>query len=379
MIDCIINDNCTGCHCCINICSNECINMNPNNEGFLYPVVNYSNCINCGKCVSVCPIINKNDLTNNPIAYACFNKDKIIRLNSSSGGIFTILAEKVIDCGGVVIGAVFNKDFEVKHDIVETYENIRLLRGSKYVQSTVGYTYKKTKDFLLSGRKVLFSGTPCQIAGLKTYLSKPYPNLITVDIICHGVPSPYVWKTYIQFRESKAGSKIKSINFRSKNTGWKQYSVLFSFVNNSVYNKIFSEDIYMKAFLKNICLRPSCYNCNFRSLNRQSDITLADFWGIQNLLPDMDDDNGTSLIFLNSQKGRQVFKSISNNIFYKEVEITDAVKYNISAIISPEQNLNRKEFFKNLSKLPFDKLVKKYCKDSLLFKIKSFVKNIINY
>jgi len=379
MIDCIINDNCTGCHCCINICSNECINMNPNNEGFLYPVVNYSNCINCGKCVSVCPIINKNDLTNNPIAYACFNKDKIIRLNSSSGGIFTILAEKVIDCGGVVIGAVFNKDFEVKHDIVETYENIRLLRGSKYVQSTVGYTYKKTKDFLLSGRKVLFSGTPCQIAGLKTYLSKPYPNLITVDIICHGVPSPYVWKTYIQFRESKAGSKIKSINFRSKNTGWKQFSVLFSFVNNSVYNKIFSEDIYMKAFLKNICLRPSCYNCNFRSLNRQSDITLADFWGIQNLLPDMDDDNGTSLIFLNSQKGRQVFKSISNNIFYKEVEITDAVKYNISAIISPEQNLNRKEFFKNLSKLPFDKLVKKYCKDSLLFKIKSFVKNIINY
>lgn len=364
----ISKKDCTGCYCCLNACPKGCINMQTDEEGFFYPKVNYEDCIKCGKCIKVCPLKNKIKIDNDPISYACINKDELVRLDSSSGGIFTLLAKEVIDRGGVVFGATFNDNFEVVHNVVETYDNLNLLRGSKYVQSKIGYTYKKAKEFLKSGREVLFSGTPCQIAGLKSYLEKSYPNLITIDVICHGVPSPYVWHKYIEFRENKAKSKVNHIAFRRKNAGWKQYSISFLYKNNTEYSKINNKDLYMKAFLKDICLRPSCYNCKFRTLNRQSDITLADFWGVQYILPEMDDDKGTSLIILNSKLGKQIFEKISDKMVYKEVNIKDAVKYNPAAIKSPILNCNREKFFKDIDSVPFDKLVKKYCKDKLSIK-----------
>jgi len=251
MIDKVISckKDCTGCHGCVNVCPQKCIEMKEDDEGFLYPNVDYNICISCKKCVKVCPMIIDFKIINNPIAYACINKDDFIRQNSSSGGIFTLFAESVINSGGVVFGAIFNNDFEVEHNYVESIEKLELLRGSKYVQSKIGFTYKHIKDFLVSGREVLFSGTPCQIAGLKTYLEKAYPNLITIDVICHGVPSPYVWHKYVKYRESKAKSTVKGVTFRKKHTGWKNYSVSFTFKNDTEYNNTFSKDIYMKAFL----------------------------------------------------------------------------------------------------------------------------------
>lgn len=368
---------CMGCHACINVCPRSCISMKADKEGFLYPTVDYSLCIKCNKCVTVCPIINKIEMDNNPVAYSCINNDNTIRLDSSSGGIFTLIAEKVIDSGGVVFGARFNDEFEVEHSFVETKERLCKLRGSKYVQSKIGDSYKRVKEFLNSGREVLFIGTPCQIAGLLSYLGQSYRNLLTVDIICHGVPSPYVWSKYVEFRETEAGAPVQRISFRRKDEGWKKYSVSFLFKNNKEYRQNLSKDIYMKAFLQDISLRLSCYDCRFKGMSRQSDITLGDFWGIQYVLPEMDDDMGTSLIFINSDTGQELFEEIKDKMSYLKVDIAEAVKFNLAAIESSKYNPKRDGFMAEKDVLPFDKLVSKYCTDSLFTRMKIKVKSDI--
>lgn len=374
-----INDkkDCMGCHSCSNVCPLGCITMENDSEGFWYPVVDYNECIKCGLCTNVCPIINKKIIENEPSTYACYNKDENVRLESSSGGIFTLIAEYIIYNGGVVFGAGFDKDFSVIHSYVETKEELEKFRGSKYVQSKIGDTYKKAKKFLEQGKRVLFTGTPCQIGGLKSYLQKEYGNLFCIDIICHGVPSPKVWQKYVSYHEKQAGSSTQRIAFRCKDKGWKRYSVSLLFQNNTEYRETFDKDLFMKAFLRNVCLRPSCYECNFKTLHRQSDITLADFWGIQNILPEMDDNKGTSLIFVNSDRGYSIFEKIKNNILYKGVNINQAVLYNSSAIKSVEDNQKRESFFKEIDQVPFDKLVKKYCSDSLLVRLKRKSKSIV--
>jgi coenzyme F420-reducing hydrogenase beta subunit len=369
---------CMGCHGCMNVCPKNCISMGMDKEGFLYPEVEYELCIKCKKCINICPIINKTIVDNDPLAYACINKNEEIRLESSSGGVFTLVAEYIIDKDGIVFGACFNDKFELEHDYIKTKEELSKLKGAKYVQSKIGNTYSQAKDFLDTGRKVLFTGTPCQVAGLKSFLGEEkYNNLVTIDIICHGVPSPEVWRKYVEFREKEAESSTLRIAFRQKNEGWKRYSVSFSFKNNKEYRRTFNEDLYMKTFLKDICLRPSCYDCEFKTLNRQSDITLADFWGIEYILPNMDDDKGTSLIFVNSQTGREIFNSISNDMMFKEVNINETIKYNSSAIKSVKENPNRDNFFGNLDNLEFDELVKRYCTDKISNRIKNKVKVII--
>lgn len=315
--------------------------------------------------IDVCPIINKAEIDNIPIAYSCINNNETIRLESSSGGIFTLVAENILDKGGVVFGARFNDKFKLEHDFIKTKEELSKLRGSKYLQSKIGNSYNQAKKFLDSGRRVLFTGTPCQIAGFKSYLGKPYANLVTIDIICHGVPSPEVWRKYVEFREREAESSTQRITFRQKNEGWRRYSVSFLFKNDTEYREISSKDLYMKAFLKDVCLRPSCYQCEFKTLNRQSDITLGDFWGIESILPNMDDDKGTSLVFVNSNNGRKIFNCISNEMKFKEIDINEAVKYNPSAIKSVQKNPNRDSFFTDLDDLEFNQLVKKYCTDKL--------------
>lgn len=379
MIDLEINNkkDCTGCHACFTICSQNCISMDSDREGFWYPKVNYDKCIKCGLCTDVCPIINKTTVTNKPRAYACINKDEAIRLESSSGGIFTLIAEQVIDDGGVVFGVGFDENFEVLHSYVEDKEELSKFRGSKYVQSKIGDAYKLAKDFLEQGREVLFTGTPCQISGLKCYLGRDYDNLFCMDNICHGVPSPKVWKKYVSYREDEACSQTRRIAFRRKDEGWKRYSVSFIFQNNTEYRENLRKDLFMKAFLKDVCLRPSCYACEFKTLHRESDITLADFWGIQRMLPDLDDDKGTSLIFVNSAKGQAMFVKIKEAMLYKEVDINQAVLYNSAAIKSIKYNPNRKRFFDELENLPFDKLVKKYCTDKMSVRIKRKIKSIV--
>lgn len=379
MIDKKINEkkDCMGCYACENKCPVNCIDMVCDYEGFWYPEVDYERCIKCNQCVDVCPIINKIQIDAKPEAYACININDDVRLNSSSGGIFTLIAEEVINQGGVVFGAGFNSQFEVEHSYVETIEELERLRGSKYVQSRIGEAYRQALEFLEAKREVLFSGTPCQIAGFKWYLGKDYENLICTDIICHGVPSPYVWGKYIKFREQMSGSKVQRIVFRNKNKGWRQYSVSFIFKDNKEYLVTRDKDSYINAFLKNVCLRPSCFECNFKGLDRLSDITLADFWGIQNIMPEIDDDKGTSLIFVNSNHGEKYFDKIKNSMIFYQVNIEKAIEYNSCAVKSVKFNPNRDRFMSEIDKIPFDKLVKKYCSDPLYIKIKRKTKALL--
>lgn len=367
---------CTGCHACANICPKNCISMDRDIEGFRYPIINKSKCIECNLCEKVCPLIHERKIDNNPIAFACYNKDELIRKKSSSGGIFSLLAQVVIENNGVVFGAKFDENFNVIHDYVLNVDEVAAFRGAKYVQSTIGNTYKDAKEFLDNGKIVLYSGTPCQISGLKRYLRKDYDNLFCVDLICHGVPSHKVWSKYKNYLSD--GKQIESISFRDKKYGWKSYSVKFKFKDGSEKLIKGSEDKYIRGFIGDIYLRPSCHDCKFKTLNRESDITLADFWGINNVLEEMDDDKGTSLIFVNSEKGQRLLENISESIIKKSVDINEAVKYNLSAIKSSYCNPRREYFFRKIDKLNFDKLVKKSLMDPLDIRIKTKILKILN-
>ena len=292
---------CCGCHACASVCARHSINMQEDNEGFLYPVVDASTCSDCGLCEKVCPVINQDEPRKPLKVYAAKNRNEEVRIMSSSGGIFTPLAETVIRDGGVVFGAKFDKDWNVVHAWTDTIEGIANFRGSKYVQSTIGNTYREAREFLKQGRKVLFSGTPCQIAGLKKFLRKEYDNLLTVDVVCHGVPSLLVWREYL--KEISKGKEILKIDFRDKKIGWKNYRVVVK-GNDDIVDQPFNENIFMKGFLRNLYLRPSCYACTARSGKSGSDISIADFWGVQNYYPEFDDDKGIGLVLVNTEKGR---------------------------------------------------------------------------
>lgn len=336
---------CCGCHACTSVCARHSITMHEDNEGFLYPVVDASTCTVCGLCEKVCPVINQDEPRKPLKVYAAKNRNEEIRRQSSSGGIFTPLAESVIREGGVVFGAKFDKDWNVVHAWSDTIEGIADFRGSKYVQSTIGDTYREAREFLKQGRKVLFSGTPCQIAGLRKFLRKEYDNLLAVDVVCHGVPSPLVWRKYLEETREKlraerdAGKNtvssslmempvITGISFRDKTHGWKKYGFRFRYAaskaaGNSVSSSAndsertllqpFPENVFMKGFLKNLYLRPSCYACASRSGKSGSDISIADFWGVQNYYPEFDDDRGVGLVLVNSDKGRKAYEQTNSD------------------------------------------------------------------
>lgn len=349
---------CCGCFSCKNICPQNAISMVEDEYGFKYPNINYNICTNCGLCDKVCPIINKKHESNEKSrAYAAINKDENVRMKSSSGGMFSLIAENIINAGGVVYGANFNENFLVEHSRAETIEEIDKFRGSKYIQSDINKSFKEVKRDLIAGKKVLFTGTPCQVEGLLTFLMKPYENLYTQDFICHGVPSKEVWKKYLEYRKKQDNNNPKKISFRNKkNKGWNEYQLLFEYDKNKKYVD-HNQDLFMKVFLSDIALRDSCYKCEFKKKHRIADITLADFWGINYVLPEMNDEKGTSLIIINSQKGNELLKEIQDKTFIKEIAIEDAIKYNKSMIQSATINNNREEFFKNLKMDSFEKLI----------------------
>ena len=347
---------CSGCHGCMNICPKNCITMKEDNEGFWYPIVDREKCIECGLCEKRCPILNDMSVKNSPKAYACYNKDDEIRKDSSSGGIFTLLASYIIKQGGVVYGAAFNNKFEVEHIQVSTIDDLSKLRGSKYVQSKLRNTYSEIKKLLNQEKLVYFSGTPCQIDGLLSFLNKTYDNLICQDIICHGVPSPKLWKQYL--RQFKLEDNAK-ITFRDKSTGWDSYS--FTINQNNKYSQLASQNEYMKVFLNDLCLRPSCYDCHSKSLHRNSDITLGDFWGIKEIYPEMYDENkGTSLVFINSDKGNHIFNKILNEIEFKYVDIDKASLYNPASFKSVIEPDKRTKYMSNIYDKNFNKYSKKF-------------------
>lgn len=354
-------ENCSGCSACYSKCPNNAIKMEKDEKGFFYPKIEEEKCTQCGLCDKICPILNnkKND-KNAPRAFAAYNKNTEIRQESSSGGIFTLLAKEILKEKGIIYGASWDKNLNVHHISVNNENDLKLLRGSKYLQSRIEDTYKEAEKNLKDGKMVYFSGTPCQIEGLKSYLMKEYENLYTQDLICHGVPSEKVNQQYIEYIKEKKNSNIESIEHRSKITGWKKFSVKIKFEDGTEYAENLRNDIYMKAFLRNTSLRESCYNCAFKKENRVSDFTLADFWGIENIYPELDDDRGTSLVIVNTEKGMKLFEKIKNEIEYKEIEFEKAIKYNKNMCKSEVPDKNRKKFFDNLEKTNFDELVKKY-------------------
>lgn len=353
---------CSGCHACMAVCPKMAITMKTDTEGFLYPEIDTDVCVDCGICDNMCQTKKPICMERKPYAYACWNVDENVRMNSSSGGIFYLLAKWIIQKDGVVFGAAFDEEFNIRHIGVHSVESIRLLQGSKYVQSVIGSTYEEAKELLESGKYVLFTGTPCQIDGLLHYLGKDYAKLYTQDIVCHGVPSSKVWQRYLDYQKKHFKSTLSREplpSFRQKKEGWKRYSISLSFNRDIEYRVFHREDFYMQAFLNNLSLRPSCYECHSKTKSRNGDITLADFWGIENVLPGMFDNKGTSLVLTNSKKGQVLFEEIQNVLRCKEVDFEKAISHNPCIYGSVEKPDKREDFFLHLSKMRFDRLVKR--------------------
>lgn len=329
-----INKNCCGCAACYNICPNDAIKMEENDEGFKYPIVNKNKCVNCGLCKRVCPVINNYlDKTNEiPTAYAVKNKNKNDVKKSSSGGVFVAIAKKILNNGGIVYGAAYDDNLGVNHIRIDTLNDLSTLQGSKYVQSNTLDIFKNIKEDLDNNKQVLFTGTPCQVMGLKNYLIKNYNNLFTCDLVCHGVPSQKLFKKYISYLEKKYNKKIIKYNFRDKcKKGW-SLTTKVTFEDNT-YKFINSDfDPYYSNFLNCTTYRQSCYTCKFTSIKRPSDITLADYWGVLSIHKNFYDENGVSLVLINSQKAKELFKSLSEKLDIIETDINYACTRNKNLI-----------------------------------------------
>lgn len=324
-------ENCVGCNACVQKCPKHCIDMHEDEQGFIYPEVDINKCVDCHLCEQVCPVINQAEPRKPLETYAAKNLNEEVKMASSSGGIFYALAKNIIDEGGVVFGAKFNDKWEVVHDYTETIEGLKAFQGSKYVQSRIGDTFHQAEKFLKEGRKVMFTGTPCQIAALGLFLRKDYGDqLLKVDVVCHGVPSPIVWREYLNYITRPKGASdgkntvlsslkgipvITGISFRDKRLGWKKYgfSVRIAASSGSGKNSVFQsvegqnqdeellfepldKNIFMQGFLKDLYLRPSCYHCPAKSGKSKSDLTLADFWKIKYSQKEDYDPNGVSLV-----------------------------------------------------------------------------------
>lgn len=346
-------DVCTGCTACASICPTNSISMREDKEGFSQPHIDADTCINCHKCERTCPILTPMTIPTDfeTQAYAAINKDEYVRMRSSSGGIFHALAKWTIGQGGVVFGARFNNQWEVVHSYTETIEGIEPFLRSKYVQSRIGDTFKHAKQFLEQGRWVLYSGTPCQIEGLKAYLHKDYNQLLTVDFICHGVPSPKVWRRYLE--KATKGDTILDFNFRDKQDGWLNSQCVTTTTITTKRREPQMENPYFRGFLKNVYLRRSCYQCQFRTIHRISDITLADAWGILHLSPEMHDDKGTSAVIIHSNKGVVLISKLQN-CQYTMTTVRDVANFNPSMSQNVDKPTTRQLFFVILDLLGFD-------------------------
>lgn len=371
---------CTGCSACAHICPKNCISLCGDNRGFLYPQIDKELCVNCGICEKNCPVLNKEkqEAFTDVISYAAKIKDNNIRRNSSSGGIFSAIAKTVLDNNGIIYGAAFDDNFVVKHIGISSSGELDLIRRSKYVQSDLNNSFPRVKKSLKEGKQVLFTGTPCQVEGLLAYLNMPYENLITMDFVCHGVPSPAVWEYYKNVLEKQQKSIITSVNFRDKSLGWKNSSVRFNFENGNVYSNSFRNDPYMKAFLANLCLRECCYTCKFKSLIHKSDITVADYWGIDKTNPELDDDKGVSLVLVNNHKGISLLKKIEPEIAFVKTDVKESVPFN-PCIITPAPKHNFSEYFlRNYSKNDFTKLVNECLNPSYITRLKRKILQVKN-
>lgn len=333
---------CTGCSACYNACDIKAIQMKSNEEGFVYPKIDRNRCIHCGKCRKSCPVINEPQKNKMKKSYAAYSLDESEHKTSSSGAVFAELAKKVIDQKGYVWGAAFNEQLDVIHICVNDKNELKKLKGTKYIQSYIGNSYLKIKGQLKEGKKVLFSGTPCQIAGLKCFLRKDYSNLLCVDLICHGVPSPKVYKNYLN---EISKQKVIRMNFRNKDEGISRCKLEYILDDGKVSQEDYADSVYIKGFLQNLYLRNSCFKCKFKGEERCSDITIGDFWGITEFHKKMDHELGVSAVIIHSSKGQKSFEEIENNIQFIESDVEKIKAWNSCLNQSVAYNENRSKFF----------------------------------
>lgn len=345
---------CTGCSACKAVCPSNAIELTAGELGFIYPMIDQNECIDCNRCNEICPALKPNQEIEIKEAAALINTDEKVREQSTSGGAFTSLANAVIDDGGCVCGAVFDDKFNIKHIIIDDAGDIFRLRGAKYVQSSISHIYPSIENALKKGRLVLFSGTPCQCDGIKAMFVE-YENLLTCSVVCHGVPSPDVYKKYLKYVQGLLGEDIKTIEFRNKDTGWRNYSIKIVGKSGCIYNSSVDKDPFMKGFIESLYIRPSCHECTSKPIN--ADFVLGDYWGIEKYHKDFDDDKGTSCIIINSKKGQEIFKKCKD----------------IKTLKSSYEMMkeNNPAFYKSA---PYNELTTLFIKD---FKTKSF-ESIIN-
>ena len=366
-------DTCCGCNGCVQVCPKECIHLKNDLEGFWYPVVDTEKCIRCGLCDKVCPELSVLEPSYPIKSFAAIHKDSKMLSKSSSGGVFAALAEYVLNKKGVVFGAVFNDNWEVEHGCIERIQDLYQIQGSKYVQSDIMDSYVQARNFLSQKKLVLFSGTPCQIAGLRSFLRKDYENLYLVDIICHGVPSPLVWKEYIENNFNK--KNITNISFREKKPLWDKYSFMIR-LGTRCFKEPAGENPYLRGFLKDIYLRPSCYNCSFKKGKSMSDCTIGDFWGIREIMPDLDVNRGCSCLMVNSDKGLRVIRDIDSLEYYK-VNYEDILRNNPSLEESSLEHPFRSKFYRDFTTKKYKKVEKKWMRKPLKDRFKTKIKLLL--
>lgn len=368
-------DLCCGCTACYSVCPKNAIKMVRDNEGFLYPEVDKEKCVNCGMCKKVCPILNKAKLNEfKPKAYLFQNSNEEIRKDSTSGGVFTAIGEFVIKNNGIVYGATFDDNFVVNHIGVESVDKLSKFRKSKYVQSNQNNCFKEIKQYLDNGKLVCYSGTPCQVGGLRAYLRKDYENLILVDIMCHSVPSPLVFEKYKRYILKKMNAnRILNINFRDKSKYGYKYSMMTVETDNGIYSQGIDTDSYLRAFFSDVSVRPSCYNCHFKTMKRVSDLTIWDCFNINEIDKSFDDDKGTTRVLVQSEKGEKLLENL-DNVRLKELDINIAIKKVKEMTNSVNYNSKRKEFFENIND---DNVLEKYYPTNFKTKINSFVRKTL--
>lgn len=371
--------NCCGCEACVQICPKRCIAFSEDEEGFMYPSADESLCIDCGLCEKTCPVINSSESVQPLQVYAAKNKSEEERSLSSSGGVFAALAKKTLGEGGVVFGATLSSDFlSVKHVYVEKEDELPALMGSKYVQSRIGNSFQQAKSFLESGRKVMFCGTGCQNMALRSFLRKEYDNLLTVDFICHGVPSPKVWRQHLGEITSD-GDKIESISFRDKRTGWSHYSFTLDYVRsatgeNKQITRPYETDPYMWLYLNDYTLRPSCHACPARKGKSHSDLTLGDFWGIETAHPECYDERGVSSLFVNSEKGKNFLAGLKLDL--QTSSLASATAENPPYFVSKKEQKGKAQFFNkyNSGKYTLEELARIYRRKKAIVGIPVWIK-----
>lgn len=371
-------EQCTGCSACAMSCGMGAIQMVADREGFLYPRIDAESCVDCGKCKKACPVLQGAEPEAEvPKAYMLHAQDETLRKASSSGGAFSMLALEILKKGGIVFGCGMTDDcYQAGHIYVDSAEELGKLRGSKYVQSDMGNVMKEVKEALERDRWVLFSGTPCQVAGLQVFLGrKKYSKLLTVDVICHGVPSPVVWESYVKELEAGYGSKAVAVSFRDKSAGWRVYSLTCDFESGARYSGKITEDAYLRGFVSDLYLRPSCYHCAFKDRNYYSDLTLADFWGVDRYDPARTEDKGISLAVTHTIQGAEAVKALEN---VREVPLQTALKSNASYYKAVAPNLFRGKAIEEIEARGVTRTVEKYCGKSLVSKVRRKLAKVTN-